>query len=368
MVASVFEDMHGQRLDALANYAEATMRAMRAGIHAIGAAYAETADIKPKHGIKQFDRFLSNKGLDVAKLRGDWARFVLGGRPEVLLALDWTEFDDDDHATICLYVVTTHGRATPLAWQTYKKSELRTRRTAAEHALIEAVHAAIPENVRVTVLADRGFGDQVLYGVLDMLGWSYVIRFRGAILVEHEGVQKPASEWLAPNGRARRLNGARVTADKSPVGAVVTVRAKAMKEPWFLATNRENATAAEVVKLYDRRFTIEETFRDEKDLRFGMGLRATHIRNAERRDRLLMLLAIAIAFLTLIGAASERTGMDAWLRANTVKRRTHSLFRQGTHWYRSLPTMRDEWFEKLMSGLADVLAEHHALTEMLGKI
>lgn len=368
MVASVFEDMHGQRLDALANYAEATMRAMRAGIHAIGAAYAETADIKPKHGIKQFDRFLSNKGLDVAKLRGDWARFVLGGRPEVLLALDWTEFDADDHATICLYVVTTHGRATPLAWQTYKKSELRTRRTAAEHALIEAVHAAIPENVRVTVLADRGFGDQVLYGVLDMLGWSYVIRFRGAILVEHEGVQKPASEWLAPNGRARRLNGARVTADKSPVGAVVTVRAKAMKEPWFLATNLENATAAEVVKLYDRRFTIEETFRDEKDLRFGMGLRATHIRNAERRDRLLMLLAIAIAFLTLIGAASERTGMDAWLRANTVKRRTHSLFRQGTHWYRSLPTMRDEWFQKLMSGLADVLAEHHALTEMLGKI
>ena len=80
------------------------------------------------------------------------------------------------------------------------------------------------------------------------------------------------------------------------------------------------------------------------------------------------LLAIAIAFLTLIGAASERTGMDAWLRANTVKRRTHSLFRQGTHWYRSLPTMRDEWFQKLMSGLAVVLDEHHALTEMLGKI
>jgi len=368
MVASIFEDMHSQRLDSLANYAEATMRAMRAGIHSIGAAYAEAADIKPKHGIKQFDRFLSNKGLDVAKLRADWARFVLGGRPEVLLALDWTDFDDDDHATICVYVVTTHGRATPLAWQTHKKSELRARRTAAEHSLIEAVHAAIPEDVRVTVLADRGFGDQVLYELLAMFGWSYVIRFRGAILVEHEGVQKPASEWLAPNGRARRLDAVRVTADRTPVGAVVTARAKSMKEPWFLATNIENATAAEIIKLYDRRFTIEETFRDEKDLRFGMGLRATHIRSAERRDRLLLLLAIAIAFLTLIGAASERTGMDAWLRANTVKRRTHSLFRQGTHWYRSLPTMRDEWFEKLMSGLAAVLEEHHALTEMLGKI
>lgn len=141
-----------------------------------------------------------------------------------------------------------------------------------------------------------------------------------------------------------------------------------MKEPWFLATNIQDTTGTEIVKLYGWRFTIEETFRDEKDLRFGMGLRATHIRSAVRRDRLLMLLAIAIAFLTLIGAVSERAGMDAWLRVNTVKRRTHSLFRQGSHGYRCLPTMRDEWFEGLMSALRDVLDEHLAMTEMLGKI
>ena len=115
MVESIFEDEHSQRLEALGNYSAATMRAMRAGVHAIGAAYAETADIRPKHGIKQFDRFLSNKGLNIEKMRPAWARFVLGGRPEVLLALDWTEFDDDDHATLCIHVVTTHGRATPMA-------------------------------------------------------------------------------------------------------------------------------------------------------------------------------------------------------------------------------------------------------------
>lgn len=368
MTHAIFEDMHSQRLDALAGYSEATMRAMRAGIHAIGAAYAETAEIKPKHGIKQFDRFLSNKGLCVEKLRPAWARFVVGSRPEVLVALDWTEFDDDDHATLALYVITTHGRATPLAWRTVKKSELKGRRSAIERELVEDVHHVIPEHVDVTLLADRGFGDQDFYEHLDILGWRYVIRFRGAILVEHEGVEKPASEWLAPGGRARRLDGARVTADRAPVGAVVTVRSKAMKEAWFLATNLENARATEVVKLYGRRFSIEETFRDEKDLRFGLGLRATHIRDAARRDRFLMVLAIAMAFLTLIGAASERSGMDAWLRANTVKRRTHSLFRQGSYWYRCLPTMRDDWFDRLMAALVEVLEEHQELTEMLGKI
>jgi hypothetical protein len=368
MVESIFEDVHSQRLDALANYSLATTRAMRAGIQAIGAAYAKTAEIQPKHGVKQFDRFLSNQGIDVAKLRPAWVRFVLGGRPEVLLALDWTEFDDDDHATLCLYVVTTHGRATPLLWETHKKSELRDRRTDLEHALIAAAQAAIPEDVAVTVLADRGFGDQVLYNTLDVLGWKYVIRFRGAILVEHDGVQRPASEWVAPNGRVRMLTGARVTRDRTEIGAVVAVRAKAMKDAWFLATNLTERTATEIVKLYGRRFTIEETFRDQKDLRFGMGLRATHIKSGARRDRLLLLLAIAIAFLTLLGAASERCGMDAYLRANTVKKRTHSLFRQGTYWYDCLPTMRGDWFKRLTAALAEVLDEHQALKEMLGKI
>jgi hypothetical protein len=173
---------------------------------------------------------------------------------------------------------------------------------------------------------------------------------------------------VASRGRAGRLDGARVTADKTRVGAIVTVRARAMKEPWLLATNVDGKSATEIVKLYGRRFTIAETFRDEKDLRFGMGLRATHVRSAARRDRFLMVLAIAIAFLTLVGAASERAGMDAWLRANTVKRRTHSLLRQGAYWYGYLPTMRDDWFRQLMTALAQVLEEHRDLTEMLGTI
>ena len=85
---------------------------------------------------------------------------------------------------------------------------------------------------------------------------------------------------------------------------------------------------------------IEETFRDHKDIRFGMGLSTTHIRSTSRRDRLLMLLAIAQALLTLLGAASERCGMDKYLKVNTVKRRTHSLFRQGSYWYSAIPNMR----------------------------
>jgi hypothetical protein len=366
MLDEIFEDLHAKRMQSLAGYSIASMTAPSAAIHAIGAAYAAVAEIQPKSGIKQVDRFLSNRKFDVAALTPSWARFVLGGRSEVLLAMDWTDFEADDHTTLAVYVVTTHGRATPLAWKTVKKSSLGDgERTRVEHAMVERIARAIPEDVAITLLADRGFGDQKLYELLTMLGWDYVIRFRGCIHVEHDGESKPAAEWLPPSGRATKLTRASVTKDRSEVGAVVVVKDKRMAEAWCLASSFAEKTASAIVKLYGRRFTIEETFRDQKDLRFGMGLSATHIRRADRRDRLLMLLAIAHALLTLLGAASERAGLDRLFKANTVKRRTHSLFRQGSYWYSALPNMREEWFRPLMEAYAAILSEHAAMDEIL---
>jgi len=369
MVESIFEDVHAKRLESLSNGTVGVMQARRAGIAAIGAAYAHVAEIKPKHGIKQVDRYMSNRGIDVEALTPAWAEFVIGPRKELLMALDWTEFDADDHTTLCAYVITSHGRATPLCWKTFKKSEVTDgERTAAEHATIDRISRAIAPDVAITLLADRGFGSQVLYQVLETLGWDYVIRFRGCIAVEHEGASKPAREWLPASGRATKLADVHVTHDRTAIPAIVVVHDKRMKDPWFLATSLGSRRATEVVKLYGRRFTIEETFRDQKDLRFGMGLNETRIRSEARRDRLLMLLAIAQGLLTLLGAASERCGMDMYLKANTVKTRTHSLFRQGTYWYGCIPTMRDDWFKQLMLAFDAILAEHAAMTQILAVI
>ena len=140
------------------------------------------------------------------------------------------------------------------------------------------------------LLADRGFGDQKLYELLMLYGWDFHIRFRGNIRVESaDGEARTANEWVPPTGRARMLRNPKVTDDRAEVPAVVVVHAKGMKEPWCLVTSRKDFTASQVVKRYGRRFTIEETFRDTKDLHFGLGLKATHIRKPDRRDRMLLL-------------------------------------------------------------------------------
>ena len=360
--------LHEKRLESLANGVVGVLHAAVLAIHAIGAAYAAVAQKRAKHGIKQVDRWLSNPAFDVARLWSSWVEFVVGVREEIVLALDWTDFERDDHTTLCAYLVTRHGRATPLMWRTVPKSTLEGKRTGYEHDLIETLHALLRPEIRVTLLADRGFGDQKLYELLGLLGWDYVIRFRVGILVEDEqGEQKPASAWVG-SGRVKMMKNARVTADRAAVPAVVTVHAKGMKEVWCLATSLVEKKAQEVVQLSGKRFTIEETFRDEKDIHFGLGLSATHIKSCQRRDRLLFLVAIAHALLTLLGAASEETGLDRTLKANTAKKRTLSLFRQGLYWYQGMPNMRDDWLEKLMTAFNRILADHRVFREIFAVI
>ena len=196
-----------------------------------------------------------------------------------------------------------------------------------------------------------------------------MIRFRGRIVVENAaGEARSADGWMPANGRATMLRKVRVTGKRAKIPAVVLVHAPKMKEAWCLATTLSGRKASDVVKLYGKRFTIEETFRDEKDLHFGMGLSATHIHDAGRRNRLLLLAAIAHALLTLLGAASEETGLDRYLKVNTVKRRTHSLYRQGLYWYDCVPTMREDWLRPLMIAFDRIVREHAVFSEIFGII
>jgi hypothetical protein len=363
------DDLHAKRIDSLANGAAGVLRCARLSIHAIGAAYAELAEIKPKHGIKQVDRFLSNPAFDVAELTAPWARYVLGAREQAVVALDWTDFDDDDHMTLAAYLVTSHGRATPLTWKTVDKKTLKGKQKKYEFDLVKRLAAAIPDGVHVTLLADRGFCDVRFFKHVQKQGWDYVIRLRGNILVEtQDGRCMPASSRVQRGGRAARLADVLVTNQREPIAAVVTKRKPGTKEPWCLATSLGDKKASEVLDLYRKRMSIEETFRDQKDLRFGLGLRATHIRDADRRDRLLLLTAIAQALLTLLGAASEETGLDAYLKANTVKRRTHSLLRQGTYWYGAMPNMREDWLRPLIEAFDRIVSQHQIFTKAFSVI
>jgi len=115
---------------------------------------------------------------------------------------------------------------------------------------------------------------------------------------------------------------------------------------------------------YERQYQwdVEPSFRDTKDLRFGMGMAKLRIADPMRRDRLLLLNALAILLLTLLGAAGESLGMDKQLRTSTTKRRTHSLFRQGCMWFGLIPNMPEHRLRPLIEKFAESINQNRLLT------
>ena len=99
-----------------------------------------------------------------------------------------------------------------------------------------------------------------------------------------------------------------------------------------------------------------------------MGMDSVHVSTPARRDRLWLVSAFAVVLLTLLGAAGEALGYDRYLKSNTTKRRTHSLFRQGSMLYDLIPNMSEYLLVPLVEKFAEMLAAQAVVVEMFGVI
>src|SRR3954453_11345365 len=229
------EDIHTKRVDSLANATLGVMTGASLAVAMIGKSLAQARGLLTKHAVKQVDRLLSNPRIEAWDVFASWVPEMVGPRKDIVVAMDWTDFDADGQATLALKLVTRHGRATPLIWLSVLKDELSHARNDYEDVCLRRLAEVLPDDVQVTILADRGFADTKLFGFLDELGFGYVIRLKGNIKVTAaDGPTRLAAEWVGQGGRARKLRDATVTEAQCPVGAVVCTHAKAMKEPWCL--------------------------------------------------------------------------------------------------------------------------------------
>ena len=219
------------------------------------------------------------------------------------------------------------------------------------------------------MLADRGFADCALFEFLGELGFEYVIRLRGNFQVTSAGGEKrKAADWVGAGGRARTLRDATVTdARRWRAATVACVRDRDMEEPWCLVSSGRRS-ARSMVALYAKRWGIETTFRDVKNPRFGMGLKQARVGRPDRRDRMLLVGAMAMALLTLLGAAGERIGYDRLLKSNTSKTRQHSLFRQGVMLHGHIPNWPDEKVRPLLEAFEELILEQRIFREVFGII
>jgi hypothetical protein len=92
----------------------------------------------------------------------------------------------------------------------------------------------------------------------------------------------------------------------------------------------DEVPAVRVAKLYARRMTIEQSFRDLKSAAFGAGFEHSLARKGERLANLLVLFALVQFTAWLIGCCEEERGEGHRLGGRvTMKRRLHSIVRLG---------------------------------------
>ncbi len=362
-------ELHVKLVESLSHATFGLIKSLSLAIHLIGEGLAQGREMNRKHCIKQVDRLFGNPNLNVWELFEHWVPYVLADRKTAMIAMDWTEFDKDDHSTLMLSLLTTHGRSTPLLWKTFKKSGLKGKRNESEDELLLHLRAIVPENVKVTLIADRGFGDTKLFEMLKDLEFGYVIRFReNMYITDPMGIRKKASEWVGGRGKARSIRAGGLTQWEYEVPLIVCVKQSGMQDAWCLAASDGSAKAKDIMTLYGKRWGIESTFRDIKDYKFGMGMSHMHTKSESKRDRLFLVSALAIVLLTLLGAAGDAAGLERTIKANTSKKRTYSFFRQGCIYYKLLPGSMKDWKQILLMKFHEMLSQHAVFRNTLGII
>jgi hypothetical protein len=260
---------------------------------------------------RRCQRWLANSRIDGEALYGPlilWAIQQWQKPGHTLhLALDttvlWNRF------CVVVLSVVCHGRAIPLLWQTLEHPSA-TVSAEVVIALLQRADRLLADFGLITVLADRGFPSaELLRWFQGRSRWGYVMRLRSD--AEIHGTPAPLGcqvrRLRLRRGECRGFRQVRLWADGTqPVNLLLAhPTGLPVEEPWYLISNLD--PNLDQVWSYAQRFCCEQLFRDQKSGIFQLA--SCGLREAERIDRLLLVVAIAVLAGSLQGYALSLAGL-----------------------------------------------------------
>lgn len=282
--------------------------------------------------LKRIDRLLSNPRLlaECDGVYGAMTRWLLRPGVEPVIIVDWSELDRMRRHAVLRAALAVGGRTLTLLEIVVPMKQMNT--PAVETRLLNALAVLMPAGVRPILIADAGFRLPWLRKVT-ALGWHFVGRIRSGMLARPAAAPARTDQWVScrdlydlATTRTRDL-GAYVVGRRDLFALRLIVHKKAAQgrmhmtlrgervretksrliaaresEPWLLAVSEGlDRTPAQLAALYARRMQIEQSFRDLKSHRFGVGFEDSLTRKANRLSILLLILALA-AFAAWISA------------------------------------------------------------------
>ena len=327
--------IHAKRAGALLRATAALLYGGRTSLSAIALHLCH--DIAFKHRLKSVDRLLGNPALH--RVRGDLYRCLaqqwLKDVPQWLIVVDWSDLTPDQRWQLLRASVVVEGRSITLYEEVHPQKKLGAPKV--HRAFLQRLAQIVPPGCTLIVMTDAGF-HAAWFKMVTAQGWEFIGRIRGRNRVQlQDRPWIPAREIytqartvirdLGPGAYVRSNPVAvRVVLAKRPrkgrhrlnihgvrrVGRASAKCARSAREPWLLVSSLglRHLSAVSVVGLYSQRMRIEQSFRDTKNLRVGLGLETARSRSASRFEMLLLLAHLVSFVQRLIGESARQQQLE----------------------------------------------------------
>lgn len=247
---------------------------------------------------------------------------------QLALALDATLLGD--RLAVLAVSVLYRGCAIPVAWTVlvankehpWRKEWLR---------MLRLLHRAVPKDMRVIVLSDRGISRPWLFRRICRLGWHPLLRITlcGSFRPQNQATFKPLGSFVSQAGQSWQGTG--TLYQTNPLKCTLLCRWETgYEQAWLLITDLP--PQASQACWYGLRAWIEHGFKFIKSA--GWQWHRTRMTDPQRAARLWLVVALATLWLLSVGGYAEETVLLATVpdladsSLSTMVRQV-SIFRRG---------------------------------------
>ena len=352
LISKLFENLpsvHQARKNSLSFAVESLCSGGKLSLTSLGR--SATSQTTVKHNIKRIDRLLGNPKVakELPQFCGALVKSLIPPNSSPIFLVDWTLIGKDHCALFAS--VPYRGRAVTMYFEVHSISHLANREV--EYTFLDTINQLLPSGVKPTLITDAAYLHPWFRKVIE-LEWYFVGRLNPRMRVFTKDGQQTSVRQLECSAKKKALDlgECRLTISNPLIYRVIqgaklkrnpkrrlqprpfsgpgrgshSARRRAFT-PWVLGTNHKRFSAQEVMSLYAMRMSIEEQFRDFKNMRFGWALREARTKSAKRYSVLLLIGSIAHFVMLMIGAIAEKKDIHrSFSSRSNSKQRVLSLF------------------------------------------
>jgi hypothetical protein len=261
--------------------------------------------------VKRIYRFVANKRFKPHALFRLWISWAIKSfikKKQITIAIDWTELPG--RIRVLMAGIPFAGRAIPLYWILIRNADITDSQTLVEERFVTKLKALLPPDFTPVLVFDRGFRGATFIQFLKDLQVLFVVRVTADVYVTAKKGRtvKLRDYTLKPNipqvfkNAAYREDG--LVKGITVIGITI---AQNKDDPWWLVTNLSKTEHA--IRVYERRFDIEEWFRD---LKHELDIDTIYTKRIKRVRVILLTACISYGLLLLLGRLAKK--YPAWIK------------------------------------------------------